>query len=99
MDLRDSKTLAGRDPLAEINFATAFANQAGRCKVKSCKMMGLSGSNSVVECDLAKVEVAGSNPVSRSRYFPLPERGFYEETFLFSCGSSPCGNDYTVCLW
>ena len=26
----------------------------------------LSGSNSVVECDLAKVEVAGSNPVSRS---------------------------------
>src|SRR5580765_8527930 len=26
----------------------------------------LSGSNSVVECDLAKVEVAGSTPVSRS---------------------------------
>jgi hypothetical protein len=26
-----------------------------------------SGSNSAVECDLAKVEVAGSNPVSRSR--------------------------------
>ena len=25
------------------------------------------GSNSVVECDLAKVEVAGSNPVSRSK--------------------------------
>ena len=24
------------------------------------------GSNSVVECDLAKVDVAGSNPVSRS---------------------------------
>src|SRR5439155_8163106 len=30
----------------------------------------LSGSNSVVECDLAKVEVAGSNPVSRSRFRP-----------------------------
>ncbi len=30
------------------------------------KMKGPSGSNSVVECDLAKVEVAGSNPVSRS---------------------------------
>ena len=30
----------------------------------------LSGSNSVVECDLAKVEVAGSNPVSRSRIPP-----------------------------
>ena len=30
----------------------------------------LSGNNSVVECDLAKVEVAGSNPVSRSRIDP-----------------------------
>gem|GEM_PF-1426420 len=30
-----------------------------------------SGSNSVVECDLAKVEVAGSNPVSRSRFSTL----------------------------
>ena len=29
----------------------------------------LSGSNSAVECDLAKVEVAGSNPVSRSRFY------------------------------
>ena len=33
-----------------------------------CKIRRLSGSNSVVECDLAKVEVAGSNPVSRSRF-------------------------------
>jgi hypothetical protein len=29
-----------------------------------------SGNNSVVECDLAKVEVAGSNPVSRSNLRP-----------------------------
>ena len=29
-------------------------------------LVGLGGTNSVVECDLAKVEVAGSNPVSRS---------------------------------
>ncbi len=29
----------------------------------------LSGNNSVVECNLAKVEVAGSNPVSRSIFF------------------------------
>jgi hypothetical protein len=28
----------------------------------------LGGNNSVVECDLAKVEVAGSNPVSRSKF-------------------------------
>ena len=27
------------------------------------------GNSSVVECDLAKVEVAGSNPVSRSIYY------------------------------
>jgi hypothetical protein len=32
-----------------------------------CALCALSGNNSVVECDLAKVEVAGSNPVSRSR--------------------------------
>ena len=31
----------------------------------------LSGSNSVVECDLAKVEVAGSTPVSRSIFCSL----------------------------
>jgi epsilon-lactone hydrolase len=31
----------------------------------------LSGNNSVVECDLAKVEVAGSNPVSRSTFLYL----------------------------
>ena len=31
----------------------------------------VSGSNSVVECDLAKVEVAGSNPVSRSIFSPV----------------------------
>src|SRR5690554_4327108 len=30
----------------------------------------LSGSNSAVECNLAKVEVAGSNPVSRSKESP-----------------------------
>jgi hypothetical protein len=29
------------------------------------------GSNSVVECNLAKVEVAGSNPVSRSKVLRL----------------------------
>jgi hypothetical protein len=30
------------------------------------KKIGQGGNNSVVECNLAKVEVAGSNPVSRS---------------------------------
>jgi hypothetical protein len=31
----------------------------------------MSGNNSVVECDLAKVEVAGSNPVSRSKILQM----------------------------
>ena len=44
---------------------------AGRPWLKACPAVWYvrlfaSGNNSVVECDLAKVEVAGSNPVSRS---------------------------------
>ncbi len=35
---------------------------------------GSGGNSSVVECDLAKVEVAGSNPVSRSNIFFSPGR-------------------------
>gem|GEM_PF-2708105 len=31
----------------------------------------LSGSNSVVECQLPKLDVAGSNPVSRSEIISL----------------------------
>jgi hypothetical protein len=38
--------------------------RSGKC----CIIFKSSGSNSAVECDLAKVEVAGSNPVSRSRF-------------------------------
>ena len=30
------------------------------------RVLNASGNNSVVECDLAKVEVVGSNPISRS---------------------------------
>ena len=41
----------------------------------------LSGNNSVVECDLAKVEVAGSNPVSRSKIF----KGQIYDLVLFYC--------------
>jgi hypothetical protein len=50
---------------------------AGRPGCRLTKTGGLDtfigtegGNNSVVECDLAKVEVAGSNPVSRSKPFP-----------------------------
>ena len=40
--------------------------RAGLAVVRSLVCAG--GNNSVVECDLAKVEVAGSNPVSRSNF-------------------------------
>ena len=45
-----------------------------RCALGSRCEGGLrvSGNNSVVECDLAKVEVAGSNPVSRSNIGTSP---------------------------
>ena len=36
---------------------------------------GLGGNNSVVECNLAKVEVAGSNPVSRSNKIIFHPKG------------------------
>jgi hypothetical protein len=47
-------------------FESRAENPNGSRGISTCKCTP-SGSNSVVECDLAKVEVAGSNPVSRSR--------------------------------
>ena len=41
-----------------------------------------SGSNSVVECNLAKVDVAGSNPVSRSIFFLGPLAQSVEQVTL-----------------
>ena len=38
----------------------------GLAAARRVSLRSVSGNNSVVECDLAKVEVAGSNPVSRS---------------------------------
>ena len=41
----------------------------------------LSGSNSVVECQLPKLDVAGSNPVSRSKNLKsLPSAMLYDGT-------------------
>ena len=45
--------------------------------ILSLYLIVLSGSNSAVECDLAKVEVAGSIPVSRSSFLkPCSCEGF-----------------------
>jgi hypothetical protein len=49
----------------------------------------------VVECDLAKVEVAGSNPVSRSKLSSVPEarypsgKGEVCKTFMRGFDSHP----------
>jgi hypothetical protein len=45
----------------------------------------------VVECDLAKVEVAGSNPVSRSRFPFIPPVDFFslERYFNIRRGAVP----------
>ena len=51
----------------ETNVTLVFQPQLTVIFQQDIILFSLSGgSNSVVECDLAKVEVAGSNPVSRS---------------------------------
>jgi hypothetical protein len=50
---------------ADIPQEDNFTLTSGRIFTKK----SVSGNNSVVECNLAKVEVAGSNPVSRSSFF------------------------------
>ena len=46
----------------------------GAAALNRISKVGRGGNSSVVECDLAKVEVAGSNPVSRSNFLS-PARG------------------------
>ena len=52
-----------------------------------------SGNNSVVECDLAKVEVAGSNPVSRSTFLAVEpaSAGFFVPAGSPDSAPSPSG--------
>jgi hypothetical protein len=54
---------------------------------------GSGGNSSVVECDLAKVEVAGSNPVSRSNISSRQVRqgGSQDPPFIFYGAPSPRG--------
>src|SRR5258708_21250759 len=79
-----TRTLKGRS-------STSFApDWAGHLYLYSS-----SGSNSVVECDLAKVEVAGSNPVSRSSFqSPAACAGFLFEHFGRGSQVEPsCGRE------
>ena len=49
-------------------YGTIEVLDSGLTGAVACPRGQASGNNSVVECDLAKVEVAGSNPVSRSNF-------------------------------
>ena len=48
-------------------FSNAFDNLRGARDNETCRLPD-AGVTQLVECDLAKVDVAGSNPVSRSIY-------------------------------
>ncbi len=54
-----SERSLSREEARDSNLACAWGGRSDIC-----------GSDSVVECDLAKVEVAGSNPVFRSKIPP-----------------------------
>jgi hypothetical protein len=58
--------------------------------------MRSSGSNSAVECDLAKVEVAGSIPVSRSSFLePRTGEGFsFLRAFCVLITCAACVNEH-----
>src|ERR1700690_1997713 len=49
-------------------FSNAFDNLRGARDNETCRLPD-AGVTQLVECDLAKVDVAGSNPVSRSNLF------------------------------
>ena len=54
----------------KLPFCYIHGSSAGENFMKSAERnLFVSGNNSAVECNLAKVEVAGSNPVSRSISF------------------------------
>ena len=54
----------------------------------------VGGNNSVVECDLAKVEVAGSNPVSRSI---LRSRNFGDASYGWQAHHRPFDSGFSGC--
>ena len=56
-------------------------------------MASAGGNNSVVECDLAKVEVAGSNPVSRSNFRPEFRRKLSRRSAQREGGQTPSAGD------
>ena len=60
------------------SYFTRSPDQRERFDLLCYNLLVPSGSNSAVECDLAKVEVAGSNPVSRSNFIKFFELALAE---------------------
>ena len=61
-------------PLTQAGPLTIFSTQKrGKLFIPhpSALIPGLSGRNSMVECQLPKLEVAGSSPVARSKIFAV----------------------------
>jgi hypothetical protein len=68
------------------SFCYIHGSSAGEKVEKSAdRTRFLSGNNSAVECNLAKVEVAGSNPVSRSISHPRT-LSFFNAESAEECG-------------
>ena len=69
----DGIKLAGVAELADAPDLGSGAARRGSSSLFA-RTSFTSGSDSVVECDLAKVEVAGSNPVFRSNIAGVAQR-------------------------
>ena len=55
-----------------------------------------AGVTQLVECDLAKVDVAGSNPVSRSRFLNTEHRQKFADSLHIASLNSHCSQTFTL---
>ena len=72
-----ARLFVSKASVAELADAPDLGSGAARHGGSSPVARTKRGNNSVVECNLAKVDVAGSNPVSRSLQNPLDLLGIF----------------------
>ena len=72
-----ARLFVSKASVAELADAPDLGSGAARHGGSSPFARTKRGNNSVVECNLAKVDVAGSNPVSRSLQNPLDLLGIF----------------------
>src|SRR5262245_25956244 len=78
-------------------FCYIHGSSAGKnIEISADRYRFLSGNNSAVECNLAKVEVAGSNPVSRSILLTTKSKSFFIAAVAEKCGVSQRIGDFLV---